>query len=128
MKASIYSCFIIGLMIAASCQKAGKGGDASIQGKVLHHEALIPNARIFIKYNTSNFPGTDTTKYDDKVQSDNQGNYKFEGLKKGKYFLYGVGKDGVANGNPFDVVGGARVDINSKKATVQFNVPVTEGD
>jgi hypothetical protein len=114
--------------ILFACIKAGKGGDASILGKVLHHEVIIPNATVFIKYNASEFPGADTSKYDDKVKADNQGNYTFKDLKKGRYYLYGKGQDGVANGNPFDVFGGARLDINSKKQMVQFNVAVTEGD
>jgi uncharacterized GH25 family protein len=114
------------MLFLSACSKAGKGGDASIQGKVLHHETIIPNARVFVKYDKTEFPGADTTKYDDVVNADNQGNYVFSGLKKGKYYLYGVGKDGVANGNPFDVFGGSRIDINSKTAVVQFNVPVTE--
>jgi hypothetical protein len=111
-----------------ACTKAGKGGSASIIGKVQHHEKNIANARVFIKFDAKEFPGIDTTKYDEVVTADNQANYTFTGLKKGNYYLYAVGKDGVENGNPFDVFGGSRVDINSKKDAIQFNVPVTEGD
>jgi hypothetical protein len=111
-----------------ACTKGGTGGSASIIGKVQHHEKNIANARVFIKYNQKEFPGTDTTKYDAVVTADNQANYTFTSLKKGSYYLYAFGKDGVENGNPFDVFGGARIDINSKKETMQFNVPVTEGD
>jgi hypothetical protein len=111
-----------------ACTKGGKGGSATIMGKVQHHEKNIANARVFIKYNQKEFPGTDTAKYDAVVTADNQANYTFTGLKKGCYYLYAFGKDGVENGNPFDVFGGARADINSKKETLQFNVPVTEGD
>ncbi len=117
---------MVSLLWIVACRKAGKGGDASIEGKVLHHEALIPNARVFIKYDAAEFPGIDTLKYDDVAKADNLGNYTFSGLKRGKYFLYGVGKDGVANGNPFDVFGGSRIDINNKSGVNQFNVAVTE--
>jgi hypothetical protein len=116
------------VLVFVSCRKAGKGGEASISGKVLHHETLMANARVFIKYNASEFPGADTTKYDDFVKADNLGNYTFKALKRGRYFLYGVGKEGVANGNPYDVVGGARVDINKKTENIQFNLSITEGD
>jgi uncharacterized protein (DUF2141 family) len=111
-----------------ACTKGGTGGSASIIGKIQHHEKNIANARVFIKYDEKEFPGTDTTKYDAVVTADQQANYTFTGLKKGNYYLYAVGKDGVENGNPFDVFGGARIDINAKKEAVQFNVPVTEGD
>jgi hypothetical protein len=116
------------LIYMNACTKGGTGGNATIIGKVQHHEKNIANARVFIKYDEKEFPGTDTAKYDAVVTADLQANYTFTGLKKGSYYLYSLGKDGVANGNPFDVFGGARIDINSKKATLQFNVPVTEGD
>jgi hypothetical protein len=112
----------------ACTNKGGTGGDATIFGKVQHHEKNIPYARVFIKYNQKEFPGEDTTKYDAVVIADNQANYTIKGLKKGCYYLYAYGKDGVENGNPFAVFGGIRTDINAKKASVQQNVPVTEGD
>jgi uncharacterized protein (DUF2141 family) len=124
----IFILLILIFIFINACTKGGTGGSATITGKVLHHEKNIANARVFIKYDEKEFPGSDTTKYDDVVTSDQQANYSFIGLKKGRYYLYAIGKDGVANGNPLDVYGGVRADINSKKETLQFNVPVTEGD
>jgi hypothetical protein len=125
---TIFKLFIVSIitLVWSSCTKAGKGGAASIAGKVLHHDVIIPNARVFVKYNQSDFPGKDTTKYDDVVSADKQGNYQIRDLKKGKYYVYSVGLDGVANGNPFGVFGGLSVSINSKSEAVQLNIPVTE--
>jgi hypothetical protein len=125
---TIFKLFVMSILMLVwlSCTKAGKGGAASIAGKVLHHDVIIPNARVFIKYNQSDFPGKDTTKYDDIVSADKQGNYKMTDLKKGKYFIYAVGLDGVANGNPFSVFGGLSVSLNSKNEAAQLNIPVTE--
>ncbi|MEO6901620.1 MAG: hypothetical protein ABI315_00525 [Bacteroidia bacterium] len=113
-------------MLLNSCHKEGLGGNASISGLVKHHDALIPNATVYIKYGVTEFPGTDVSVYDASVVADTKANYEFVSLYKGDYFIYGVGID--VNGgvsNSFPVTGGISIKIKHNKA-YSIDVPVTE--
>lgn len=113
-------------MLLNSCHKEGIGGKASISGLVKHHDALIPNATVYIKYGATEFPGVDVSIYDESVIADAKANYEFVNLYKGDYFIYGVGIDvngGVANS--FPVTGGISTKIKHNKA-YNIDVPVTE--
>lgn len=105
-----------------SCKKEGTGGKSSISGKVEHHAAAIPGATVYIKYGAIDFPGAVVSSYDDHVTADAQGAYKFEGLQKGDYYLYGIGYD---NAVVDDVRGGVAVNIR-RNEDKEINVPVTE--
>jgi hypothetical protein len=109
------------LIFICGCKKNQLGGKATIKGSVLHHEKLIPKARIFIKFNTKEFPGTDTTSYDSKVVADANGNYTIE-CYKGNYYLYGVGYDDAIQ---LKVYGGLAVSIRNNE-TASTDVAVTE--
>jgi hypothetical protein len=114
------------VILLNSCHKEGIGGNASISGLVKHHEALIPNATVYIKYGVKEFPGTDVSVYDASVRADANAHYEFLSLYKGDYFIYGVGIDvngGVANS--FPVTGGISTKIKNNKAYT-IDVPVTE--
>jgi hypothetical protein len=115
--------FIILLMIvSASCHKEGTGGKSSVSGGVYHHSKLIPYSRVFIKYGATDFPGTDTTTYDDHVTSDVNAHYQFKDLRIGNYFLYGVGYD---LAGPYIVTGGVGIKLSYNKSSTT-DVPVTE--
>lgn len=111
----------------ASCTKAGLGGDASIAAFPKHHDKPIPNAMIYIKYDTKDFPGTDVNAYDDVMiaepQTGEDPHAHFENLKKGNYYLYGVGFDSSINQI---VTGGIPVEIKLKVGETDIVVPVTE--
>lgn len=110
------------LLLIISCKKNQLGGTSTITGKVVHHSKPIPYARVFIKFGEQDFPGPDTTKYDDKVRADADGVYTIK-CYKGTYYLYGYGND--YSINPPLVVGGVGVKIR-KNETVNADVAVTE--
>lgn len=105
-----------------SCHKEGTGGHSSVSGNVKHHTKLIPNAVVYIKYGATEFPGTDVSLYDDHVTSDANAHYEIKGLRKGDYYLYGVGYD---NALMLQVTGGIGIKLKYNKASVN-DVPVTE--
>lgn len=116
--------FILTLTFFTSCTPdPGLGGKATIKGKVAHHGLQIPNAMVYIKFGATDFPGESVSSYDKSTQTDGSGNYYFSGLKKGKYYLYGVGFDSIVN-QP--VKGGIPVEIKKKTETMEKEIPVTE--
>lgn len=106
-----------------SCKKNGTGGDATITMTVKHHDLIIPDATIYIKYDAKEFPGEDVSKYDNSVKADGNGYAKFEGLLKGDYYLYGVGYDSNISET---VKGGLGVEISKRSQIKEVIVPVTE--
>jgi len=107
------------VLLAASCNESGQ---ATISGQVKHHSDSIPNAVVYIKFN-SEFPGTDVNFYDESVPCDAQGNYSFYEVPKGTHYLYGAGWDaGISD----SVFGGIPVLIDKKKLNKEVDVPITE--
>ncbi len=115
---------IVGLG-SASCKKNQLDGNSIIRGKVVHHSKVIAGARVFIKFNATEFPGKDTNIYDAKVLADANGNFSIT-CYKGDYYLYGYGQD-LAIDPPYLVVGGVPVKIRTKEQ-VDLQIAVTEGD
>jgi hypothetical protein len=113
---------LILLFTATSCRKEGTGGKSSVSGSVKHHDRLIPNAVVYIKYGAKNFPGTDVALYDASTTADGNAHYEFKNLRKGDYYLYGVGYD---NQGGYIVTGGIGVELKYNKETTT-DVPVTE--
>src|SRR4051812_262025 len=75
-----------------ACKKNEAGGRSTVTGFVKHHEKAIGNAVVYVKYDTTEFPGADSSKYDTSVKADAQGNYSFK-CYKGSYYLYATGID-----------------------------------
>lgn len=121
MKKLVLAAFLISVFIV-SCKKNQAGGKATIKGRVSHHSKAIPFATVFVKFKAKDFPGSDTTAYDDKVRADANGDYSFK-CYKGDYFLYGRGIDDASV--PPIVVGGVPVHIRNNE-TVEANIAVTE--
>ncbi len=105
-----------------SCHKAGTGGKSSVSGSVYHHSKLIPAAIVYIKYGATEFPGADVSVYDDHITADANAHYEFSGLRKGSYFLYGVGYD---NAIFRTVTGGVGITLKNNQ-NLSSDVPVTE--
>ncbi len=101
----------------------GSGGSAAIKITIKHHTKIIDSATVYIKYNTLDA----SSKYDDSVRcklNDGKPLAIFSGLKKGNYYLYGVGWDpNITN----TVVGGVPYTVK-EETTYDINLPVTEGD
>ena len=110
------------IILSFSCKKNQLGGKSRVSGVVAHHSKAIPRATVFIKFNTKEFPGSDTTAYDDKIRADENGNYSFT-CYKGDYYLYGFGYD--YSITPPIVVGGVPVHIRNNE-DLEINVAVTE--
>ena len=106
-----------------SCKKNQLGGKATVKGVVMHHEIPVPDAYVYIKFNTSEFPGEDPKLYDTYVQADANGNYKIS-FYRGTYYLYASGID-LNLPPPYVVKGGLSVTIKNKE-TITQNIAVTE--
>ena len=123
IKNILFGCLILVLTnISTACHKEGIGGKGSIVGTVNHHIKPIPNTVVYIKYGASNFPGTDVSLYDDHSTADASAHYEFHNLRKGDYYLYGVGLDHSINET---VTGGIGITIKNKEDAT-LDVPVTE--
>jgi hypothetical protein len=123
MKKTLFLFLSLALFGFISCGKEGTGGKAVIKGQVKHHDKLIPGAVVYIKYGAKDFPGSNVTYYDASVTADAQANYAFPDLKKGDYYLFGIGYDSAI---ALPVSGGIHAEIKKKTETVEINVPVTE--
>ncbi len=114
------------IILFTSCSKnAGTGGNNTIVATVKHHGLVIPNATVYIKYNATEFPGENTSVYDDYKTAGSDGKVKFEGLKRGDYYFFGIGFDSTINQT---VIGGVPVQLLQKAGEKLIDVPVTEGD
>lgn len=120
---------------ASSCKRdepvevAGKGGNASIKAVPKHHSKYINNCTMYIKYNTNDLPSAtfSASQYDDSLKCmvvDGIPYATFTGLKKGKYYVYGLGYDSTIQQT---VQAGKPVTITADQ-TYEITVPVTEGD
>lgn len=117
---------IIGLSIILSlfsCKKNQIGGKGSVTGVVEHHGKRIANAFIFIKFNTTEFPGEDYTNYDTSVQADANGNYSIS-FYKGSYYLYAKGIDDEV-AYPYAVKGGTSFSLKNKEK-ITLDIAVAE--
>jgi hypothetical protein len=128
------------LQVASSCKKdeeqclAGSGGGASLVLYPQHHGDPIIGIpgyvdSAFIKFNASDFPGDDPSKYDIVIAGEvGSNNIRVNGLKCGKYYIFMTGKDTnlvvvdqqrVKGGIPFTIEEG----FSDTKSVI---VPVTE--
>jgi hypothetical protein len=127
MKKIIAFLFLASVTLAFnSCCKGGSGGNATLNCAIFHHSKPIPGATLYIKYNATEFPGTDASSYSDhKMAANNSNAISFTGLHCGDYYLYGVGFDSTLG---LPVTGGIHFQIkySDRSHTESTNVPVTE--
>lgn len=113
---------LLSLLAFYGCKKNQLGGKSTIKGNIKHHAKVIPFCTVFIKYDASELPGTDTTIFDAKVKADADGNYTIN-CYKGNYFLYGYGYDNQVTTNNGKVTGGSGVSVrNNEKVTIDLSV------
>jgi len=115
----------ITIIIFASCKKNGTGGKATIEGNVKHHTLAIPNARVYIKFGATEFPGKDLSQYDMSALADANAHYKFDDMRQGDYYLYAVGYDNTISEDVFGGIG-VSISYNDRKHTINADVPVVE--
>lgn len=118
-----FSLLICLLSFSVACKKNETGGKATLKGIVAHHNVPIPNAIVYIKFNTSEFPGDDGSAYNTSVTADDQGNYSID-FYKGTYYIYAVGLD-LNIPYPYKVSGGMSVSIRNKEHLTK-DIAVTE--
>lgn len=116
--------FILILLIAViSCTKNKTGGNASLKGKVVHHGKAIANAYVYVKFNTSEFPGDNYSSYDTYVEADASGNYSIP-FYQGTYYIFAMGRD-LDIAYPYKVQGGLSISIRNKE-NLEKDIAVTE--
>lgn len=94
-----------------------------LSGTVLHHDRPIAFARVYLKKNTSAFPGVNPGLYDFSIEADSDAMFRFHNLAPASYYLYGEGWDAGINDS---VYGGVPTTITGTSQTQRSNVPVTE--
>lgn len=124
MKNLLKFLFILSLSLSVvSCTKNKTGGNATLKGKVLHHGKAIPNAYVYVKFNTSEFPGDNYNSYDTYVEADASGNYSIP-FYQGTYYIFAMGRD-MDIAYPYKVQGGLSISIRNKE-NLEKDIAVTE--
>ena len=84
-------------ILLMGCKKDDEieAGTVTLDVHVHHHHVPIPNAKIFVKNGTQQFPGQDTTQYDASYTTDANGYYKIANVGNGKkeMVIYAKGID-----------------------------------
>jgi len=126
MKNFKYVFLIICALSFFGCKKNQLGGKSNIKGKVMHHDTPIPFARVYIKFNATEFPGADVSAYNTYIDADHNGNFLIEKIYHGKYYFYAVGSDPGVSAVANNVKGGVALKVKMLKEVKGFEVPVTE--
>jgi len=112
------------------CDEAGTGGSFTIAAFPQHHTKPIVSQSnyvdsAFVKFNTSEFPGTSASDYDLVIAGEaGEEHVHIENLKCGDYFIYMTGFDTSINQR---VTGGIPYSIaEDAPSEIDLNVPVTE--
>jgi hypothetical protein len=134
MNRVLLAALLILTVVFSSCKKdelcvGGSGGSAGLILYPVHHTEPIfstpnvPNVA-FIKYNASEFPGTDPSAYDIVVFGEPGTDFiEIGGLRCGTYYVYMSGYDpAILQG----VSGGIPIRIAENSGVYRINVPVTE--
>jgi hypothetical protein len=93
-----------------------------------HHDVLIPNANIFIRYNTDIYPGYEqpATYFDTTFQTNASANACLPAIPVGKHWLIAYGAD-MIGGQAIPVFGSMRLEIDlTGKAIIDTILYVSE--
>ncbi len=132
-----FSLLAISILFTASCKEdkkkdncpEGRTGQLKIIATMVHHTRPIKGCSVFVKYNATEFPGTDTSKYDYRVKAGNDTAVAvIDSLNCGSYYIYAVGIDSLLDPANWIVKGGLPYSTSNKTGTVNLNVYITEGD
>mgnify|MGYP007070680411 FL=1 len=80
------------LAAASGCKKkneceAGSGGSLTVLANMIHHTRPIKGCRVYVKFNTSEFPGENPSNYDLTFKADDSTSIaKLTGLNCGDYY------------------------------------------
>lgn len=115
--------FCLLLLFISSCKKNQTGGKATLEGVVAHHGVPIPDAYVYVKFKSAEFPGEDYTDYDTYVKADSEGRYKIN-FYKGTYYIFAMGYD-YSIPAPYIVKGGLSVSLRNREHLTK-DIAVTE--
>lgn len=105
----------------------GRTGQLTMTFKLLHHSRPILGGRVFLKYNASEFPGPDTTKYDFAVSAEVNSPYaSIDSLNCGRYYVYAIGIDSVLDPSNWVCVGGLPFNTSLISGVDSMNVYIKE--
>lgn len=95
---SFFLVFSLALSLFSGCKKDAESnkiiyGTLSVDIKVMHHSWAVPNIPLYLKKNSSTFPGNDTSLYELKTIADSDGKAIFNQLYPGNYYLFASGYD-----------------------------------
>jgi hypothetical protein len=129
--------FVLFAFVSTSCKDepvehqicpGAPGGDVELSFYVYHHDSLIPGAVIYLKYNETEFPGTDPANYNMILQTGTTGHDKghahLPNMSCGKYYVYSEGNDPHLNDTL--VTGGRPFEVTQREGTFTVNVYITE--
>lgn len=94
MRFAIVIVFTLALLLAG-CKKEEDPNNIFLEVLVVHHDIPVLDAQVYLKNNVTEYPGDDTSVYDETKDVDGQGQASFNKLAPGNYFLYSEGFDGV---------------------------------
>lgn len=84
------------LLLAAGCSPQHDNvivPNFSLRIHVVHHTWPVAGCTVYLKRNTTEWPGTNPRLYDDSTISNGAGFCAFDSLYYGDYYLYGIGWD-----------------------------------
>ena len=123
---SFFGIIILFALMATSCRKGeGKGGKATITGKVyvdyynqsgsfIDKSFYARDEDVFIVYGNNTF-------YDDKVATHYDGSYEFDYLMPGNYTVYTYSKDIDGSADNSKILVLKEVTISEKNETVELD-------
>lgn len=106
------------LFFACKKNEIGKTieGPYTLYVRTVHHSWYTTGLPVYIKYTNSGFPGKDSSVYEQKVNTNEDGQAAFTKLFAGKYWIYASGYDSTVAAH---VLGYDSVSINN--STLQNN-------
>lgn len=134
MKKKAFLAFLVlAVALPFACKKneSDTSGNITVQGNVtltlsfLHHTWGMPSIPVYLKFNATQWPGKDSTKYDVVQPANREGVVTFTKLGPGNFVVYASGYDSIFRAH---VIGYKQVIIGKENAntTVTDTVYVSE--
>lgn len=112
----------------ASCRKE-PAKVSQICVDIKHHEALMPNTKVYLKYNDTVFPGYDLDKldiFDAVFQVDENGNGCLKNLPLGNHWMVAHGRDENWGPEGAPIRGSIRINLDINRFQIDSTIYVQE--
>ena len=123
-----YFTFLILLALVASCRPE-PAATTQVCLDIKHHEELMPNTKVYFKYNDTVFPGYDLDEldiFDATFQVDENGQGCFKGIPLGDHWLVAHGRDENWGPDGAPIRGSIRISLNVNRYSVDSTIYVQE--